>query len=341
MSRFGSAIEALRKEIQWRLLLGAIATAGPPVAAYAIAGDPLLLKVALIAICLYVAAARIRLGPLAIALHWLLILALIVMLWPLRTQEFAFAIANALLVAGVIALTFVGQKLKSLGIYSFLPSLYVVCELSEEAATQAEFQRFCLLMGLALPLAIAARAAVAWPGWAKIKQSWRWQAWEPLERGAPATQVAPFLAAPLAVLAATLIAVTWQVPHSEWLIWSAVSVVTADVVSAAKKLKDRGIGALVGVPLGLLLAWPLPQAPGALSLIVVLAVSSLVAFKTYVYGFAARCALIAMAALLAYRSPLIAAERVENVILGGVIGFALLYLFERFLFPPSERATKT
>jgi len=54
-------------------------------------------------------------------------------------------------------------------------------------------------------------------------------------------------------------------------------------------------------------------------------VLSLVAFRRYPLAFGLRCTLVALAIIDADQSMAFAVERVENVVLGGVIGLAFVF----------------
>ena len=83
--------------------------------------------------------------------------------------------------------------------------------------------------------------------------------------------------------------------HGQWVIWSAASVVTGDAGAAHLKLRDRAVGAFLGVPAGIGLGLFLPHGPIAYGMAVVASLMTLVAFRSYLLGFATRCAAIAAA----------------------------------------------
>ena len=93
------------------------------------------------------------------------------------------------------------------------------------------------------------------------------------------------VAAALAVgVAASL--VEWQgIHYAQWLVWSAASVVTGDVAAARAKWKDRMIGAIVGVPAGMLVGIFMPHAPVFFDVLTAAIVLTLVAFNRYVVAF--------------------------------------------------------
>ncbi len=138
------------------------------------------------------------------------------------------------------------------------------------------------------------------------------------------------LAVTLAVAcSATLVA--WRhIEYGQWAIWSSASVVTGNAASAHLKLRDRGLGALLGVPLGLAVGAALPHVLLVHTLATLASVLTLVGFRHYATGFAARCACIACASWAIQQSPLVASLRVAEVLAGGAIGVASVWLV-RFL----------
>ncbi|WP_186374329.1 FUSC family protein [Roseomonas gilardii] len=131
-------------------------------------------------------------------------------------------------------------------------------------------------------------------------------------------------------LAASL--VEWQaLDHGQWVIWSAASVVTGEAGAEHLKLHDRAIGALVGVPGGIVLGWILPHTTSVYGISVVAGLLTLMAFRRYVVGFGARCVCIALALTVGRHSMFVAGERILNVILGGEIGLACVLALRWFL----------
>jgi uncharacterized membrane protein YccC len=102
-------------------------------------------------------------------------------------------------------------------------------------------------------------------------------------------------------------------------------VVTGDAASARRKLGDRLLGAFVGVPIGVSLGFLMPHNGIVIGLATVGTVLSLVAFRRYPLAFGLRCTLVALAIIDADQSMAFAVERVENVVLGGVIGLAFVF----------------
>lgn len=131
-----------------------------------------------------------------------------------------------------------------------------------------------------------------------------------------------------AVLAAAALVEMLNLAQGQWVIWSAASVVVGDLSASTGKLKLRAIGALAGVPLGLLVGTALPESRIGYSFAVLAATLTLIAFSRYVVGFGTRCFFIALAAGFAGGASGIAEERVANVIIGGVFGLIAVALTE-------------
>jgi len=151
----------------------------------------------------------------------------------------------------------------------------------------------------------------------------------PSHYGAAATDwFLPAAATAIAVLAAAALVEVLHLAEGQWVIWSAASVIVGDLAASAGKLKLRAIGALVGVPLGLLVGLALPASRIGYSLAVLGATLTLIAFSRYGLGFGSRCFFVALAASFAGGASGIAEERVANVITGGVFGLSAVALTE-------------
>ncbi|AJY32471.1 fusaric acid resistance -like family protein [Burkholderia thailandensis 34] len=162
----------------------------------------------------------------------------------------------------------------------------------------------------------AARRLHALSGWRDARDLGRPAAW--------GDAMQAIVAVALAVAVAALLVEWRRIDNGQWAIWSAASVVTGDAATAHLKLRDRGLGALVGVPLGLSAGYALPQGALVYTLATLASALTLVAFRHYASGFGARCACIACASWVAQQSAAIAAERVVNVLAGGLIGVAFV-----------------
>ncbi|MDH2353026.1 FUSC family protein [Bradyrhizobium sp. SSUT112] len=111
-------------------------------------------------------------------------------------------------------------------------------------------------------------------------------------------------------------------------LWSAASVVVGDPAASTGKLKQRAIGAFVGVPPGFLAGMVLPQSRVGYALAVLAATLTLITFSRHIVGFGLRCFFIALAASVAGGASGIAEERIVNVLIGGTFGLLAVALTE-------------
>jgi uncharacterized membrane protein YccC len=124
------------------------------------------------------------------------------------------------------------------------------------------------------------------------------------------------VAAALAVGVAAMLARWHDIHYAQWLVWSAASVVTDDVATARAKWKDRMIGAIAGVPAGVLAGIFLPHAPVFFDVLTAATVLTLVAFNRYVVAFGTRCALHVVAIIVAGHAVYLADYRAIDVVAG-------------------------
>jgi len=315
----------------------------PTYAAALITGDSLWLQATLVTISVFIAAEQTRLAPLGVALHGLATIAGFLILLTALPFASLFAVLAATMAAGAILLTAKGQELRTLGNYTFIPALYLAIELGEPGSGSGvvrglaflPYAVFAILPVLALSATEHGRELE--PNGRLISHFHRLR-----RRGAKLGTAAPCgeaaAAAALAVVAAALL-VEWQhIPHAQWAVWSAASVVTGEVTSARRKLTDRTLGALVGVPVGVICALVTPNAIALLRLAEIGIVLTLVGFRVYRIGFGARCACVAFT--LAFAGQWAgAAERVVNVALGGVLGLTFVLAIHAIVMTMKGRPT--
>ncbi|AHI68385.1 FUSC family protein [Burkholderia thailandensis] len=297
----------------------------PAIALYGATGDARWLLASIATIAIAIAVERVGIAPLGALAQGAAIIAGFLSLscalnaWP------AFVAGCAALAAAAVALSRFGARLRSLGNFVFIPSLYLTCE---AAAAHLSAPRLVPYLCAAMlpPIALsciatlrgvpAARRLHALSGWRDARDLGRPAAW--------GDAMQAIVAVALAVAVAALLVEWRRIDNGQWAIWSAASVVTGDAATAHLKLRDRGLGALVGVPLGLAAGYALPQGALAYTLATLASALTLVAFRHYASGFGARCACIACASWVAQQSAAIAAERVVNVLAGGLIGVAFV-----------------
>lgn len=216
-----------------------------------------------------------------------------------------------------------GEVLRSLGNFTFIPALYLASEMVLTGAmnvhiTDLEASIYKIIIGMipTICLAICTQPATFS---LSFKSSF----------GEQRQTIEPCLAAALAVGFAAFIAARFSVDHGQWLIWSAASVVTTETGTEHWKLGSRTLGALIGVPMGIGAGLMLPHSSSVFGVDVAATLLTLLAFNRYLYGFTARCALIAVGITVVGQSAAIASERIENVVMGGLIGLCSVLLIRK------------
>jgi hypothetical protein len=326
-------------EIAWRPLSRSLLVVSPSIALSIVSGDiRWLTTTALVSMCVTIVEERLFLAPFGVLLHGVAIMAGFVTLVAASVSPILFVALCAIMAATSIWLTTKGHALRSLGNFTFIPALYLANDVVETAATQgvaaATARELPYMIAGLIPvfiLAASRRPALDPPSsFLTLGQRARLRLSHKTDYGERRLVVEACLAVACAVgLAATL--VEWQaLDHGQWVIWSAASVVTGEAGTEHRKFRDRTIGALIGVPAGIAVGWGLPHTALVFGASVLAGLLTLIAFRRYVFGFSARCAFIALALTVGGQAMSVAGERILNVILGGLIGLACVFVFRWF-----------
>jgi len=339
-----TAARRLANEVHGRAAARALVAAAPFLALALARGDQVFFNTALVAISTLIASERASLTSLGVLLHGAAILAGFALLFFALPVAPLFVVACAAFAAASIWLGRDDPALRSLGNWTFIPALYLACEIGEglahDALVATASARLPLLALGVVPVLLLTSLDTLRErdarGWTRLRRRHAPAAAEPPAVGAGEAMVA--VAA--AVGAAAAFVELSQIPHAQWAIWSAASVVTGDVASSRVKLRDRLAGAALGVPAGIALGFVVPHDPLVFALASFGAMLTLVSFRRYAVAFGLRCMLIALALLVASGSPGIAAERAVNVAIGGAFGIvAVLCVHELARRGAARRAT--
>ncbi|QOG18701.1 MULTISPECIES: FUSC family protein [Bradyrhizobium] len=311
----------LAREVKSAELVRALIVVGPMVAAYFIARETALLNLGLVAVSLLIPALRQHFPPKVVAWHYLAILVTFAVLFFAAPVKPLFVVLTALAGFLAVAGTRYGEHFRTLGNWVFIPAVYLACEV-REGVSASEALRHAGVIIVSSPIALALVCAI--------------QLYDQRRGGTAATSFGPpaaewFLAAlatAMAVFAAAALVEILNLAQGQWVMWSAASVVVGDLTASTGKLKQRAIGAVVGVPLGFLAGLALPQSRVGYAIAVLAATLTLISFSRYVVGFGLRCFFIALAASFAGGASGIAEERIVNVLIGGTFGLIAVALTE-------------
>ena len=313
--------DVLSREIKISELSRALIVVGPFVAAYFVSRETALLNLGLIAVSLLIPALRLPLAPKVVAWHYLAILVTFAALFLAAPIKPLFVVLTALAGFLAVAVTRYGEHFRTLGNWVFIPAVYLACEV-REGVSASEALRHAGMIVVSSPIALALVCGIQ-----IYDQRRRGDA--AISFGPPAAEwFLPSLATAMAVFAAAALVEILDLKQGQWVMWSAASVVVGDLSASTGKLKQRAIGAFVGVPLGFLAGIALPQSRIGYALAVLAATLTLISFSRYIVGFGLRCFFIALAASFAGGASGIAEERVANVITGGAFGLIAVALTE-------------
>jgi Fusaric acid resistance protein-like len=309
------------QEVRVGDLLRALIAIGPLVVAYFLSDEPALLDLGLIAVSLLIATQKVQLPNGVIALQLVTIVFTFIVFLLAAPIKPLFVLLTGTAAFLAISLTRYGEALRPLATWTFIPALYLACKVREEWNSGMGFRQASVIVAFA-PVVLALVYAVL------MFHRRNLPAPSFHSNGQPNGWLLTASATAIAVLAAATAVEAFNLAEGQWMIWSAASVVVGDLATSTHKLKLRALGALVGVPLGLLTAHFLPASRAGYSLAVLGATLTLVTFNHYVIGFGARCFFIALAAALTGAASGIPEDRVINVLIGGVLGIAAVILSE-------------
>ena len=279
------------------------------------------------AVCRVYVTVRWKILP--VILHALIIADCVALLVYLRPHVWLFALAVGVLAAVTVSLTCFGKKLRLLANWIFIPSVYLACEMHFNTTTTGRIPAYFLvaLAGTLLPLIPGLiREKKYHP---KVVLFWSKIHWG---KGLPDAFV---VAAGLRCtgFVAARVSQLFNVMHSEWMMWSAVSVSTGEIRSMNRKIRYRFTGAITGLAAGVLLLLIFPLA-GQISYVWAMLIPVTLIIPVYKIAFTTRCFLIALAGAGASATSMVEVVRMSNVVAGGLIGaaggYATLYLYARF-----------
>ena len=285
-------------------------------------GNPIWFRVEIVTISTFIAAERSRLAPLGVLLHALVIALGYLAITSSMETPGVFIVGSVVLAVACIAITAAGTEMRWTGTFTFIPVLYLACATANNATgralPQAAVETLPYLLFSVLPVALVSIASYRLLG--KKFDGRRWFAVRQVNEAPGRGYSEGMIAAALSVGMAASLIVWHRIHYPEWLIWSAASVVTGDVSTAIAKWKDRMVGAIVGVTTGMAVGIFLPHVPLLFDVLTAAIALTLVAFNRYVVAFGARCALHAIAIIVAGHTVLSADARAIDVVIGSMIG---------------------
>lgn len=283
------------------------------------------LSVAIMPIAMLVAHDRSQLAPLGVVAHCLAISAAFVLLMASLADPLLFILATSLLGMVSVWVTAGGSALRSLGNFTFIPALYLACENAEGVTGHALMTKATgvvpLLIVAALPIVLAVSIEHLGSRSAALPSFAHFRKWTRLPRDIERSAYKERMVTVALAVACAAALVEWRhIDHGQWVIWSAASVVTGDVLTARKKFRARITGAIVGVSLGIVVGLLIPHVAPVRVVVTLGALLTLVCIRPYTLAFGTRCACVAMAFVVAGQPWLSGGERLLNVAAGSAVG---------------------
>lgn len=312
-------------QIAWRPLGLTVLALLPALLCFVLGNDAAYLKQAFVAVYLVIVLNRIGPSATQVLLQAALIAVSILAFILAAAHTLLFVVLCAVYAATAVGIGQWGENWKTLATYTFLPAFYLGCELA--SAPRAELIQLLLQYPIAClpPWLIALICCWRSP---QRRRSWKLRFAIRAPDGASCRKDRN---AAWIRLFAVLIAASWvrlgHIEPEKWVIWSSASVSTGERETSLKKHRDRLLGVLLGVPIGLLLSRILPYGPVLYSLCILLIGVSIDTVRNYRLAFGLRGTLCVLAASNVQQGFGLGLMRVEDVILGGMIGLVTSLLW--------------
>lgn len=324
-----SLLARLAGEIRGWGLLKALLVLLPFGVLSTLTADPVWTEVSLLAISIMITEERLALAPWGVLLHGLMVIAGIYLLLFAQGIPVLFIAACMLLAAAFIRLTAEGNKLRSLGTWTFVPVLILAGELGNSIPGESEFGHVLwplprLLVAVIPGLIIAGlKQGHAVSGASKLRWFSRLSDFGPK---APYAETMAAMVVGVGLMAALV--EYYPLHYGQWAIWGVASVVTGTMDAARTKLRQRVIGVVAGVPVGIALGqYCVPTSNVSVNAAMLATFVSLMAFQRYAVAYFFRCIFVALTVFLVTQSPIDAMERITHVLLGGVAGISSMIVF--------------
>ncbi|WP_316353010.1 hypothetical protein [Candidatus Trichorickettsia mobilis] len=215
-------------------------------------------KVTIVSIATLIVHHRLQSAPLWVMLHGTLIIIGFLLTFLALPIPWLFVLLCASMAAFTIHLTNWNSNLRTFGNFTFIPVLYLACELNQELVEERlqTALSFVPYMIYAILPVLFISIYNHYYSYNKKEKSLIWYMLQlqnkSMDYGKGISSIEPLIAITLAVSLSALLVETEGVAKGQWLIWSSASVITGEVATASKKLRDRSIGVVLGVPIGII-----------------------------------------------------------------------------------------
>ena len=258
MNILSKAANALKNEIKiWSLLRGIIALL-PFAFLYLRTNNPLWLQSSVLTMATLIVEERLELTALGVLLHGFMVIILFYLLFLTQLKPVLYVISCSLAAMTIFWITMMGNKLRHLGSWTFIPAIILATEFAAETQPTKLLQQSpqflpYLLVALLPSLLIA--------HYDKMKAFYKKQVthYHPLRLrgleglGEQNPYMEHMISMAIAVCISAFLVEYFHMENGQWMIWGTASVITGDIATSPQKLRQRAIGVSIGVPSGILL----------------------------------------------------------------------------------------
>ncbi|MCY9856162.1 FUSC family protein [Vibrio mediterranei] len=283
----------------------------PSLSMYFFSGDSLYVKMALISTSLIITQLTLQCSFLLTFVQYLQIIFISIILCKIQDSLIAYSLFSSLVCAYYLNLTRYGSNLKIYASFIIVPAFYLSTEMNRLGVPETEIASTYMTH---LPLSILPSIIIS----LLTKTSNNKMNFGGIYIEYNNSTISVFAS----VLICTLFSYYFNWQHSEWILWSAVSVCTGELSSMRAKVKHRLLGATVGITLGMIISFYTPNSD-VLRYMSVALIPLTIPLKNYLFAFSTRCTLTVLSVGMISQIDEVAMYKVLSIYVGGFIGYLI------------------
>lgn len=319
----------IKNEIRGGFLLRGIIVLLPFAVLFLLTDNSYWLEISVLTMSTLIVEEKLQLTILGVLLHGFAVIFLFYLLFFTQELPILFILTSTLSATAIIWIACKGDKLRTLGNWTFIPAIILSIELGSEMKPVFSLQSITTLVPY-LIAALVPTLIITLFNQIKFYREGRGYQFLQLsylsDFGVKKNNVESMIAMALGVGVSAFLVQYLPMQNGQWMIWGVASVITGEIETTPGKFHQRLIGVSIGVPIGILLGQFIPSTPFDLTLTTVALFLTLVAFRRYIIAYTLRCIFVATAVILITHSRTIAFERLSHVIIGGAIGLGCAML---------------
>ncbi|ELR64428.1 hypothetical protein C942_02451 [Photobacterium marinum] len=304
-----SLTNTIRKEF-YLIFFGIV----PSLLMYAIKNDPIYVKMALISTSIIITQLTLRCSIKIVIAQFLQIVIISTILFLLNKNLVGYTLVASLICSYYLNLSRYGNNLRVYSSFIIVPAFYLSTEITRLGIEHHElFNTYIIHLPFSiLPCLILSKIIKKEDKEIELGEHYR---------DYNELTITVFIS----VFLCCIFSYYFEWHHSEWILWSAISVCTGEISTMKKKVKYRFLGVLLGITTGVILSLYLPNE----SLIRYLSVSLIpltIPLKNYFFAFSLRCMLTVLSVGMVNQIDGIILSKIMSIYIGGAIGYSIGFL---------------